>query len=138
MSNKKRYSMLASTAAVAFILAACGNGDTEDSADDSSNGSGTSENTDENASPGDEVEPVTFEQRVENEGEAIDGGTLSVGYVSDSPFTGIFSWELYIGTPDADIMSYTMGTLFGYDENYQIDDSGAASFDLDQDANKVT
>lgn len=130
--------MLASTAAVAFILAACGNGDTEDSADDSSNGSGTSENTDENASPGDEVEPVTFEQRVENEGEAIDGGTLSVGYVSDSPFTGIFSWELYIGTPDADIMSYTMGTLFGYDENYQIDDSGAASFDLDQDANKVT
>ena len=138
MSNKKRYSMLASTAAVAFILAACGNGDTEDSADDSSNGSGTSENTDENASPGDEVEPVTFEQRVENEGEAIDGGTLSVGYVSDSPFTGIFSWELYIGAPDADIMSYTMGTLFGYDENYQIDDSGAASFDLDQDANKVT
>lgn len=138
MSNKKRYSMLASTAAVAFILAACGNGDTEDSADDSSNGSGTSENTDENASPGDEVEPVTFEQRVENEGEAIDGGTLSVGYVSDSPFTGIFSWELYTGTPDADIMSYTMGTLFGYDENYQIDDSGAASFDLDQDANKVT
>ncbi|MDN6398058.1 MAG: oligopeptide ABC transporter substrate-binding protein [Alkalibacterium sp.] len=138
MSNKKRYSMLASTAAVAFILAACGNGDTEDSADDSSNGSGTSENTDENASPGDEVEPVTFEQRVENEGEAIDGGTLSVGYVSDSPFTGIFSWELYTGTPDADIMSYTMGTLFGNDENYQIDDSGAASFDLDQDANKVT
>lgn len=130
--------MLASTAAVAFILAACGNGDTEDSADDSSNGSGTSENTDENASPGDEVESVTFEQRVENEGEAIDGGTLSVGYVSDSPFTGIFSWELYTGTPDADIMSYTMGTLFGNDENYQIDDSGAASFDLDQDANKVT
>ncbi|MDN6729466.1 MAG: oligopeptide ABC transporter substrate-binding protein [Alkalibacterium sp.] len=138
MSNKKRYSMLASTAAVAFILAACGNGDTDDNTGNSGNGSDTSENTDENASPGDEAEPVTFDQRVENEGEPIDGGTLSIGYVSDSPFTGIFSWELYTGNPDADIMSYTMGTLFGYDENYQIDDSGAASFDLDQDANKVT
>lgn len=130
--------MLASTAAVAFILAACGNGDTDDNTGNSGNGSDTSENTDENASPGDEAEPVTFDQRVENEGEPIDGGTLSIGYVSDSPFTGIFSWELYTGNPDADIMSYTMGTLFGYDENYQIDDSGAASFDLDQDANKVT
>ncbi|GEK91691.1 oligopeptide ABC transporter substrate-binding protein [Alkalibacterium kapii] len=138
MSNKKRYSMLASTAAVAFILAACGNGDTDDNTGNSGNGSDTSENTDENASPGDEAEPVTFDQRVENEGEPIDGGTLSIGYVSDSPFTGIFSWELYTGNPDAIVMDYTMGSLFGYDENYQIDDSGAASFDLDQEANKVT
>lgn len=140
MSNKKRYSMLASTAAVAFLLAACGNGDTEDSNESTDNGTDTSEEVDEEASDSetDGPAPIEFDQRVENEGEAIDGGTLSIGYVSDSPFTGIFNWELYTGNPDAIVMGYTMGSLLGYDENYQYDDSGAASFDLDQETNTVT
>ena len=146
MSNKKRYSMLASTAAVAFLLAACGNGDTEDTTEETGNGTDTSEEVEEDAgedsgeeaSSGDEVEPVEFDTRVENEGEAIDGGTLSVGYVTDSPFTGIFSTELYTGNPDAVVMGYMIGTLLGSDENYQIDDSGAATFELDQETNTVT
>lgn len=147
MSNKKRYSMLASTAAVAFILAACGNGDTDTT--DEGAGTDTTDTTEEvdtetdtdDTSNGEEADgpaPVEFDERVENEGEAIDGGTLSIGYVTDSPFTGIFSWELYTGNPDAIVMGYTMGTLLGTDENYQYDDSGAASFDLDQDTNVVT
>ncbi|OJF89716.1 oligopeptide ABC transporter substrate-binding protein [Alkalibacterium sp. 20] len=142
MSNKKKYSMLASTAAVAFILAACGNGDTEDTTDND-NGAGetdTSEDAGEESSNGEQdgPQPIEFDQRVENDGEEIEGGTLNVGYVSDSPFTGIFSWELYTGNPDAIIMGYTMGTLLGTDENYQYDDSGAATFELDQDTNIVT
>lgn len=149
MSNKKKYSMLASTAAVAFILAACGNGDNGDATDTNGvddNGS-TEEvedvNGDEDAdgngeATSDEPQPIEFETRVENEGEPIDGGTMSIGYVSDSPFTGIFSWELYSGNPDAIVMGYTMGTLVGYDENFQYDDSGAATVEVDQDTNIVT
>ena len=142
MSNKKRYSMLASTAAVAFILAACGNGDTDTT--DESAGTEDTESTEEvdsdQDSNGEEAgpEPVEFDERVENDGEAIEGGTLSIGYVTDSPFTGIFSWELYTGNPDAIVMGYTMGSLLGTDENYQYDDSGAASFELDQDTNTVS
>ena len=142
MSNRKRYSMLASTAAVALLLAACGNGDTEDTSEENGNGTDTSEEVDsgEDASGGEQdgPAPIEFDTRVENEGEAIDGGTLSVGYVSDSPFTGIFSSELYQGAPDADVMSFMMGTLIGYDENYQFDDSGAATFEMDQEAKTVT
>ncbi|MDZ7835331.1 MAG: oligopeptide ABC transporter substrate-binding protein [Alkalibacterium sp.] len=144
MSNKKRYSMLASTAAVAFLLAACGNGDTEDTSEENGNGTDTSEEVDEDsgedASGGEQdgPAPIEFDTRVENEGEAIDGGTLSIGYVSDSPFTGIFSTELYTGNPDAIVMGYMMGTLIGYDENYQFDDSGAATFEMDQENNLVT
>lgn len=134
MSNKKRYSLLASSAAVAFVLAACGGGSSDDSGSDTGNG-GT-----DSATEGDDAEggPLTFETRVENDGEAIEGGTMSIGYVSDSPFTGIFSWELYSGNPDAQVMQYTMGELVGSDENYQIDDSGAATMELDQENNTVT
>ncbi|WP_208558739.1 oligopeptide ABC transporter substrate-binding protein [Marinilactibacillus kalidii] len=134
MSNKKRNSLLASSAAVALLLAACGG-----SSDDSSNNGGTNDGGNDSASEGDgEPEVLTFDTQIENEGEAIDGGTMSIGYVSDSPFTGIFSWELYSGDPDAQVMAYTMGELFGADENYQIDDSGAATMELDQENNTVT
>ncbi|MFO8069781.1 MAG: oligopeptide ABC transporter substrate-binding protein [Alkalibacterium sp.] len=137
MSNKKKYSMLASTAAVAFILAACGDGETDDTTDSGTDGT---EDSGEESSNGEQdgPQPITFEQRVENEGEEMEGGTLNIGYVSDSPFTGIFSWELYTGNPDAIVMGYTMGEVLGYDENYQWDDSGAATFELDQDTNVAT
>lgn len=142
MSNKKRYSMLASTAAVAFILAACGNGDTADTDDNGVDDNGATEEEVEEDANGETADegpaPIEFETRVENEGEAIEGGTLSVGYVTDSPFTGIFSYELYTGNPDAIVMQYAMGTLVGTDENYQYDDSGAATVDVDQDTNLVT
>ncbi|WP_225744209.1 oligopeptide ABC transporter substrate-binding protein [Marinilactibacillus sp. Marseille-P9653] len=136
MSNKKRYSLLASSAAVAFVLAACGGGSSDDSGTDTGTGNGGTDS----ATEGDDAEggPLTFETRVENDGEAIEGGTMSIGYVSDSPFTGIFSWELYSGNPDAQVMAYTMGELVGSDENYQIDDSGAATMELDEEANTVT
>lgn len=142
MSNKKRYSMLASTAAVAFILAACGNGDTADTDDNGVDENGATEEEVEDDANGETADegpaPIEFETRVENEGEAIEGGTLSIGYVTDSPFTGIFSYELYTGNPDAIVMQYAMGTLVGTDENYQYDDSGAATVDVDQDTNLVT
>ncbi|MFC6465584.1 oligopeptide ABC transporter substrate-binding protein [Marinilactibacillus sp. GCM10026970] len=136
MSNKKRYSLLASSAAVAFVLAACGGGSSDNTETDTGTGNGGTDS----ATEGDDAEggPLTFETRVENDGEAIEGGTMSIGYVSDSPFTGIFSWELYSGNPDFQVMQYTMGELVGSDENYQIDDSGAATMELDEEANTVT
>lgn len=142
MSNKKRYSMLASTAAVAFILAACGNGDTADTNDNGVDENGATEEEVEDDANGETANegpaPIEFETRVENEGEAIEGGTLNVGFVTDSPFTGIFSYELYTSGPDATVMQYAMGTLVGTDENYQFDDSGAATVDVDRDTNLVT
>lgn len=145
MSNKKKYSLLASTAAVAFILAACGgtsDSDTDNGNDANGNNDDKEEVVDEgdagNGEQADGPSPIEFEQTLSNEGDPIEGGTLAVGFVSDSPFTGIFSSELYSGNPDAVIMGYMAGTLLGYDENYQYNDSGAASMELDQENNTVT
>ncbi|MFL2116782.1 oligopeptide ABC transporter substrate-binding protein [Marinilactibacillus psychrotolerans] len=127
MSNKKKYSLLVSSAAVAFMLAACGG------SDDNSSGNGSNGSTSD-----EQVDIPDFDQRVVNEGEPVDGGTMNIAYVSDAAFTGIFSWELYESGPDADIMEYTMGSLLGVDENYLYDNTGAASIEVDEETDTVT
>ncbi|WP_035618103.1 oligopeptide ABC transporter substrate-binding protein [Lacticigenium naphthae] len=131
---KKKYSLLTSTAAIAFVLAACGgSGDTTDTTD--SSGSGDTSDT----SNGEVAEGVVdFESAVVNDGEVIDGGTLNVALVTDTPFQGLFSYELYEDAYDADLFQFTIEEIFGADENFQIDDSGAATLDLDQENNMAT
>src|SRR5699024_8657375 len=47
-----------------------------------------------------------FDQTKENMGDAIDGGTLNFGLVSDSPFAGTLNWAFYSGNPDAEILNW--------------------------------
>src|SRR5690625_2790470 len=132
--SKKKYGLLTSTAAIAFILAACGggNGDTTDT----SAGVDTTGGNDGGNETADGV--VDFESSVTHDGEAIEGGTLRVALVTDSPFQGIFSQELYTDGYDSELMQFNIESLFGTDENFQIDDSGAATMELDQENNTAT
>ena len=134
MSLKRKYGLLASSAAVALLLAACG-GDTgsEDTDTGTDNGGDTAEV--EDGDTGSDI--PEFEQVVENEGDPIDGGTLRIAMVADSAFPGIFSSEFYGINLDALLMGPTSGTLLRSDEEYQWTD-GAASMDFDEDENKVT
>lgn len=125
MSLKRKRSLLASSAAVALLLAACG-------ADTGSKDGGEEENGGEEAESG-----LEFEDHVENEGDPIDGGTLRVAMVADSAFPGIFSTEFYGINLDSQLMDPMHGDLLRQDENYQWDD-GAASMELDEDSNVVT
>lgn len=129
--SKKKYGLLTSTAAIAFILAACGggNGDTTDTSagvDNSGNGEETTDGV------------VDFESGVTHDGDVQDGGTLRVALVTDSPFQGLFSQELYEDGYDSELMQFNIESLFGSDENFQIDDSGAATMELDPDAKTAT
>ena len=75
---------------------------------------------------------------LENEGEAIEGGTLKVALVKDAPFQGIFSYTLYEDAYDAEIMAYASNVLFETDGDFLITDRGIATLDVDQANNKAT
>ena len=131
MSLKKKYGLLASSAAVALLLGACA-GDSGNEED-----TGTEEgSTQENGAAG-ETGGVDFPEEVTNEGEAIDGGTLQVAMIADSAFPGIFSPEFYGINLDSQLMEPMMGEVLRSDENFQWTD-GAASMDFDEDSNVVT
>lgn len=124
---KKWYKLLGLTAAASLALVACGNSDSDSETADSSSSSESGE-----------VVAPELATTVDNEGEAIDGGTLQVGLVTDSPFQGIFSWEFYEDAYDFEIMQFGFDSLFGTDDDFQIDDSGKATLELDQENNKAT
>ncbi|KAF3301678.1 oligopeptide ABC transporter substrate-binding protein [Carnobacterium sp. PL12RED10] len=124
---KKWYRLLGLTAAASLALVACGNSDSDSETADSSSSSESGE-----------VVAPELAATVDNEGEAIDGGTLQVGLVTDSPFQGIFSWEFYEDAYDFEIMQFGFDSLFGTDDDFQIDDSGKATLALDQENNKAT
>lgn len=124
---KKWYKLLGLTAAASLALVACGNSDSDSETADSSSSSESGE-----------VVAPELATTVDNEGDAIDGGTLQVGLVTDSPFQGIFSWEFYEDAYDAKIMEFGFESLFGTDDDFQIDDSGKATLALDQENNKAT
>lgn len=124
---KKWYKLLGLTAAASLALVACGNSDSDSETADSSSSSESGE-----------VVAPELATTVDNEGDAIDGGTLQVGLVTDSPFQGIFSWEFYEDAYDARLMEFGFESLFGTDDDFQIDDSGKATLALDQENNKAT
>ncbi|BDR60671.1 oligopeptide ABC transporter substrate-binding protein [Lactobacillus xylocopicola] len=70
--------------------------------------------------------------------EAKQGGTLKYAIETDTPFTGIFSDELYTGSLDADVASPGEEELFDTDDSFKITDKGPATMKLDQKAKTIT
>ena len=80
---------------------------------------------------------VELETAVKNDAEEIEGGTLRYALVGD-PFAGVLNNMLYDGNPDAKIIGFFNEGLYGYDENFTIDDSGFAKVDFDVENKQVT
>ncbi|GFZ27231.1 oligopeptide ABC transporter substrate-binding protein [Lactobacillus corticis] len=66
------------------------------------------------------------------------GGNLSVAVETDTPFTGIFNEELSDSATDSEVMQYGSEGLFATDDNYKINNKGAATFKLDRKAKTIT
>ncbi|WP_274309409.1 oligopeptide ABC transporter substrate-binding protein [Solibacillus daqui] len=136
---KKKGLMLTTVFASALALAAC-NGDDKETSTEKPAGDSTEPTTEEK--PKDEgastAETPTLPMSVEHEGDAIDGGTLKFALVSDSPFSGIMSWELYENAYDADVMDFMTNSIFDTDGDFLITDKGIAKLGVDADNNKVT
>ncbi|MFJ7825199.1 oligopeptide ABC transporter substrate-binding protein [Psychrobacillus sp. NPDC096623] len=142
--NKKLLALLALLFTLMLVLAACNSDDEpakpadetdkteEDGSGDKDAEEGTEEETDETAS--EELFPVVLD----NEGDAIDGGTLQVALVNDSPFQGIFSYTLYEDAYDSEIMAFASNVLFKTDGDFLITDGGIANLTVDEANNKAT
>ena len=118
---KKKSFLLLSTAAAALTLAACGN----------SNNNSSSEPTKANSKS-------KFNAEVTHDGTAIEGGTLKYAIVAASPFSGIFIDELASNNTDSTIASQVDQSMFEYDENRKITNTGLASLELDVDNKTAT
>lgn len=77
---------------------------------------------------------------VEHEGDVIEGGTLKVGIVSDSPFKGVFNGYLYTDGIDDAFMKYTMNGAFPVDGDFKLvtnSDETPINLSFDEEAKTV-
>lgn len=141
--NKKLLALLALLMAFMLFLAACNDEEANptDNEEPDSTETDSAEGDDTEGDEGSEEDVASedlFPTVLENEGEAIDGGTLQVALVNDSPFQGIFSYTLYEDAYDAEILAYASNALFTTDGDFLISNDGIASLEVDGDNNKAT
>jgi len=120
----KKKSLVFLSAVAALTLAACGNA--------SNNNSSTSSEASKAASKS------KFSSEVTHEGTAIKGGTLKYALVAASPFSGIFIDELSSNSTDSTIASQVDQSMFEYDENRKLTNTGLASIEFDVEGKTVT
>ncbi|MFV0560697.1 MAG: oligopeptide ABC transporter substrate-binding protein [Enterococcus sp.] len=118
--NKKIFGLVTLTSLAALALAGCGSGSSSD----------------KSATETEDISSMPLS--VENDSDAVDGGTLDVAVVMDTQFQGLFQTEFYQDNYDAQFMKPSDESLFYNDENFQIVDGGPADLDLDEDKNTAT
>ena len=121
--NMKKKSLVFLSAAAALTLAACGS---------ANNNSNTSSEASKASSKS------KFNSEVTHEGTAIKGGTLKYALVVASPFSGIFIDELASNSVDSTIASQVDQSMFEYDENRKLTNTGLASIELDVEGKTAT
>ena len=139
--KKKFKSLLAIFLVLAFVLTGCGNSK-KDSGKSSDSGSKQESSTGKKAK-GESKGNIVGEQMgggvlIENEGEAIKGGTFKVGIPTDSPFKGIFNVALQDDNFDWRIIGPTMYGAANVGESMELRDSGAEKFEWDEKAKTAT
>ena len=116
---KKKNMVILFSATAALTLAACGNNNQSSS---SSRASGTTK----------------YASEVTHDGTPIKGGTLKYAIVSSSPFSGIFADELSSDTNDSSIGGLIDESMFEYDENRKLTNTGLASIEFDVENKTAT
>jgi len=79
-----------------------------------------------------------FNQDVSNTDEAIDGGELNYGLVSDDPFKGTLNWNFYSGNPDAEVINWFDESLIHTDGDFLYSQEGAATWEHDESGHVFT
>ena len=116
---KKKNMVILFSATAALTLAACGN---KEQSSSTSSTSGTTK----------------YASEVTHDGTPIKGGTLKYAIVSSSPFSGIFADELSSDTNDSSIGGLIDESMFDYDENRKLTNTGLASIEFDVENKTAT
>lgn len=117
MKNKKVLGSIALVASAALALTACGNN--------------------KNNSSSNNAVKDKFPKAVPTK-TAKNGGTLRYAIETDTPFKGIFEPTLLTDTIDDTVSQFGSESLFHQDNSYNIDNKGAATFDLNTKAKTIT
>lgn len=140
--NKKLLALLALLMAFMLFLAACNN-EEEAGQEGGESGTGTESGTEgteggEGTEGEESASEELFPTVLENDGDAIEGGTLQAALVNDSPFQGIFSYVLYEDAYDAEIMAFASNIIFDTDGDFLLTNDGIASLEVDGEAKTAT
>ncbi|MHA7964747.1 oligopeptide ABC transporter substrate-binding protein [Paenibacillus sp. CAU 1782] len=127
---------------VVLVLAACSNsGGSEPSASPSGTAS-SSPSPSASAAPEvneDGLFSVTdFNNIKSNQGDAITGGTLNFGLVSDTPFAGTLNFNFYSGQPDVEVLGWFDEAMLTWDASYVYTNDGAATYEVSEDGRTFT
>ncbi|MFK8243496.1 MULTISPECIES: oligopeptide ABC transporter substrate-binding protein [unclassified Facklamia] len=83
------------------------------------------------------AQSVELSTKVTNNEESIEGGIFRYALVG-SAFPGVLNQMLFDAQPDAVILGFLQDSLYGYDENFLINDSGFAKIEFDRENKQVT
>lgn len=115
--NKKKYFGLAGISLLSVgVLAACQSGQSDQKKE----------------------EKLSFAAEVTHDGTAITGGQLNYAVVASSQTTGILIDELSESAIDSTFVGMVDISMFGYDGDRKLDDSGLAKPEFDVENNKIT
>lgn len=82
---------------------------------------------------------MSFPVETTNKEKAINGGTLKVAIVKDSPLVGLFSEVVATDGYDLDTIAFFMSNqIFAIDGNFEVTDKGPATLTVDTTAKKAT
>ncbi|SDC28871.1 peptide/nickel transport system substrate-binding protein [Pelagirhabdus alkalitolerans] len=79
-----------------------------------------------------------FNQAIISDEPALDGGEITFGIVSDSPFQGVLNYNFYVNNRDRDIIDWFDEPLLALDANDTYTQDGAANYDVDHDDQSIT
>jgi len=120
MKKRKVLGLLALASVTTLALAACGN--------NNATGAGA-----------EEISSDLLPRVTANQDAALEGGTLDIASVNDSPFQGLFSPILSADAMDTRMMAPTgFGTLFNINDDGTLTDGGAADVVIDREAGTAT
>ena len=133
MWNKHRSKWFSAFLVLLLLLSACSN---------SSGGETKQEgNKSKKKEKTEEVKVFTlsdFSDTVKNDEELIEDGILNYALETASPFEGTLNYNFYQGNPDAEILQFFDESLFKRNEDHEITNDGAATYELSDDNKTIT
>ncbi|SDZ62547.1 peptide/nickel transport system substrate-binding protein [Evansella caseinilytica] len=125
-----------------LTLAACSSDDsatTDDEVDDSGQDAENAGDDEEEEAEDDGLFSIDdFSNMKASEGDALEGGTITFGLVSDTAFEGTLNYNFYSGNPDAQILQWFDESFLTWDENYVYTQDGAATYETSEDGSVFT
>lgn len=144
--NKARFSKALFALMLVFLLAlaACSSDGNNNAKEPDNDANAGEENNNEENAGDDKVEDdglysiEDFSPTKTNAGEAIEGGEVTFGLVSNTAFAGILNYNYYTGAPDAEVIQWFDEALLTTNADHDYTQDGAATFEADEDGRTFT